>query len=100
MHHQSHSVAPYKSTENPATLSGENSQRVRHHTPQRNEIAQTSKANLINPAAMTDANFYKAVSEMNVQPSQVSSELQDRIDDLMRYNKEMEQKLLKANQDR
>ena len=39
---------------------------------------------------MTDANFYKAVSEMNVQPSQVSSELQDRIDDLMRYNKEME----------
>ena len=96
MHHQSHSVAPYKSTENPATLSGENSQRVRHQTPQRNEIAQTSKANLINPAA-TDANFYKAVSEMNVQPSQVSSELQDRIDDLMRYNKDMEKKLLKAN---
>lgn len=32
---------------------------------------------------------------MNVQPSQVSSELQDRIDDLMRYNKEKDEKKLK-----
>ena len=73
---ESYSAAPYQSQ--PA-LSHHSQTRVRNQTPQRNEIDQASKAK----------------SEMNVQPSQVSSELQDRIDDLMRYNKEKDQKKAK-----